>query len=292
MSWFAGLEHIVREQVPLAPWTWLRIGGPAEYFAEPGSQAELAELLTKSHRAGHPVRFLGAGSNLLVSDQGVAGVVVHLSSAEFAEIQVNGDSISAGGGAKLNQLVSAAAGHGLAGLESLVGIPGTVGGAIRNNTSGHGASIGQWTQSVRAMKANGEAVQLTDNDLRFTYRNSNLDDLVILSATLELERGDPTAVTRQMQKLWILKRAAQPSGEFGHCQVFMDPRGTTASEVIDQAGAKGLSVGGATLCERNPNFIEVRPGTTNDEVKQLIADVRAAVSQTLGVELVPGIQIW
>lgn len=292
MSWFAGLEHVVREQVPLAPWNWLRIGGAAEFFAEPASAEELSDLLRKAHAASLPVRLLGAGSNILVNDEGVAGVVIHLSSAAFGEIRVDDTSIVAGGGAKLNHLVSAAAREGLMGLESLVGIPGTIGAALRNNTIGHGAAIGQWTQKVTAMQLSGETVTLEGDDLRFSYRNSNLDDLVVLEATLKLERGDALAVTRQMQKLWIMKRAVQPTGGLGHCQVFADPRGTTAAEVIDQAGAKTLSVGGASLSDRDPNFIEVQPGTTSNEVQQLIAEVRKVVSETLGIELTVGIQIW
>lgn len=292
MSWFAGLEHIVREQVPLAPWTWLRIGGAAEFFVEPATVDELSELLQKAHDAKMPVKFLGSGSNILVDDQGVAGVVVHLSSAAFGEIRVDDNCLIAGGGAKLNHLVSAAAREGLMGIESLVGIPGTVGAALRNNTIGHGAAIGQWTEEVTAMQLTGTTVKLTGDNLRFSYRDSNLDDMVVLDATLKLERGDALAVTRQMQKLWIMKRAAQPTGELGHCQVFADPRGTTAAEVIEQAGAKLLSVGGASLNERDPNFVEVQPGTTSLEVQQLIADVRRSVSETLGIELTPGIRIW
>ena len=292
MSWFTGLEHVVREQVPLAPWNWLRLGGPAEFFAEPTTVQELSELLEKANAAALPVKLLGAGSNILVNDKGVSGLVVHLSAAAFGEIRVDDTSIYAGGGARLNHLVSTAAREGLTGLESLVGIPGTVGGAIRNNTIGHGAAIGQWTQEVTAMKLSGQTIQLAGDNLRFSYRNSNLDDLVVLEAKLTLERGDVLTVTRQMQKLWIMKRAVQPTGELGHCQVFANPRGTTAAEVMEQAGVKATTVGGASLNERDPNFIEVRPGAKSEDVQLLIAEVRRAVSETLGVELSPGIQIW
>lgn len=292
MSWFAGLEHVVREQVPLAPWTWLRIGGTAEFFAEPTTSEELSKILKAANDAGLTSRFLGAGSNLLVNDEGVPGVVIHLSSAAFGEIRVLDNCLLAGGGARLNHLVSTAAREGLAGLESLVGIPGTVGGALRNNTIGHGAAIGQWTEQVTAISAAGETVQLSGDDLRFTYRNSNLHELVVLEATLRLERGDPLAVTRQMQKLWILKRGGQPTGELGHCQVFADPRGMTASEVIEQAGIRSASIGGASLNERDPNFIEVNAGTKSGDVLKLVEFVRKTVSEKLGVELTPGIQIW
>lgn len=292
MSWFTGLEHVVREQVPLAPWNWLRLGGEAEFFAEPGSVEELAELLRKAHAANLQVRLLGAGSNILVSDTGAAGVVVHLSSSAFGNIAVNKNEIVAGGGARLSHLVSTAAREGLAGLESLVGIPGTVGGALRKNTIGHGAAIGQWAVGVTVMTREGETVALAGDDLRFSYRDSNLDKLVVLDATFQLETGDALKVTRQMQKLWIMKRAAQPTGELGHCQVFADPRGMTAGEIIDQAGVKTEMVGGASLNDRDPNFIEAAPGTKSDDVLKLIETIQKQVSERVGVELIPSIQVW
>ena len=209
MSWFDGLDHVVREQVPLAPWTWLRLGGAAEFFAEPSSIDELASLLRAAKTANLPVRLLGGGSNLLVQDSGVNGLVLHLSSSAFGDVRVDDSQLLAGGGAKLSQVVSVAAREGLAGVESLVGIPGTVGGATRKNAIGHGAAIGQWTTGVNVMDMHGETNQLAKDDLRFSYRDSNLDDLIILDVTLSLERGDPLTVTRQMQKIWIMKRASQ-----------------------------------------------------------------------------------
>jgi len=292
VSWFTGLEHAVREQVPLAPWNWLRLGGEAEFFAEPGSVEELSELLRKAHAANLVVRLLGSGSNILVSDAGATGVVVHLSSSTFGNISVNENQIVAGGGARLSHLVATAAREGLAGLESLVGIPGTVGGALQKNTIGHGAAIGQWAVGVTAMTQEGETVSLAGDDLRFSYRDSNLDKLVVLDATFQLEPSDSLKVTRQMQKLWIMKRAAQPTGELGHCQVFADPRGMTAGEIIDQAGVKTETVGGASLNDRDPNFIEAAPGTKSDDVLKLIEVVRKEVSERLGVELTPSIQVW
>ncbi len=292
MSWFTGLEHVVREQVPLAPWNWLRLGGEAEFFAEPGSVQELAELLRKAHAANLTVRLLGAGSNVLVGDKGATGVVVHLSSSTFGNVTVADNQIVAGGGARLSHLVSTAAREGLAGFESLVGIPGTVGGALCNNTIGHGAAIGQWTVGVTAMTREGETVVLAGDELRFSYRDSNLDKHVILDATFQLESSDALKVTRQMQKLWIMKRAAQPTGELGHCQVFADPRGLTAGEIIDQAGVKTETVGGASLNDRDPNFIEAAPGTKSDDVLKLIETVQKQVSERVGVELTPSIQVW
>lgn len=292
MTWFNGLEHIVREKEPMAPWNWLRLGGTAEFFAEPTSVAELKEILQRAHSEGLPVKLLGAGSNILVRDQGVAGVVLHLSAPEFCDIRVEGQELHAGGGAKLNHVVATAAREGLAGFEALVGIPGTVGGAVCRNALGHGAAIGQWTQHVNALTFAGDAVSMAKDELRFSHRESNLDDLVVLDATFFLERGDTLKVTRQMQKLWIMKRAKQPGSEFGHAQLFADPHGLTAGEVIEQAGLKGFRVGGASISDADSNFVTVTPAARSADVVALIEHVQAKVSEVLGVDLVPAIDIW
>lgn len=292
MTWFSGLEHIVRENEPMAGWNWFRIGGAAEFFAEPTSVEELREILKRTHSAGIPVRLLGAGSNILVRDDGVPGAVIHLSAPAFCGISVDGHEIAAGGGAKLNHAVATAAREGLSGFETLVGIPSTVGGAVRRNAIGHGASIGQWTIHVNGLDRVGQNISLGKSDLQFGYRNSNLDDVVILDATFSLEQGDTLEVTRQMQKLWIMKRASQPSGDFGHGQAFVDPQGLAASELIEQAGLKGTRVGGAALSESDANLIEVQQGTSCNHVIELIDLVRAQVSERLGTDLMPEIELW
>lgn len=292
MSWFDGLEHIVREKVSLASWNWLRLGGVAEFFAEPTSLEELTEILKRTHSEEIPVRILGGGSNILVRDAGVPGVVVHLAAPAFCEINIAKPTITAGGGSKLNHVVSTAAREGLSGLEALVGIPGTIGGALRSNAIGHGAAIGQWTKSVRALTFEGETVSLDKDALRFGYRESNLEELVILDATFSLEPSDALKVTRQMQKLWIMKRGAVPNGDLGHAQVFGNPRGMTAGEIIEQANLKGMKQGGAAICEAAPDYIEVRPGTSSADVFTLIETIREHVSETLGVDLSPEINVW
>src|SRR5258707_477791 len=139
----SGFEHIVRENEPLAPYTWFRLGGAAQYFAEPTSIDELAALVRRCHEAGVPGRGVGGGSNLLVRDEGVPGMVVALGAAAFGRIEVTGRKVVAGGGAKLGHVISTAVREGLAGLEMLVGIPGTVGGALHSNAGTHSGDIGQ-----------------------------------------------------------------------------------------------------------------------------------------------------
>jgi UDP-N-acetylmuramate dehydrogenase len=292
VTWFNGLEHIVRENEPMTGWNWFRLGGAAEFFAEPTSVKELTEILKRTHAGGISVRLLGAGSNILVRDEGVAGVVIHLSAPAFCDISVDGQQITAGGGAKLNHVVSTAAREGLSGFEALVGIPSTIGGALRRNAIGHGAAIGQWANRVSVLTRGGEQVTLQRGDLRFGHRESNLDDLIITEGVFLLERGDTLKVTRQMQKLWIMKQASQPSGDLGHGQAFVDPLGLAASEIIEQAGLKGAQVGGASISEGDANLIVVDHGTSSADVLALIELVREQVFERLGNGLVPEIEVW
>src|SRR5947207_15111139 len=154
----AGFEHIVRENEPLARYTWFRLGGAAQYFAEPTNIEELAALVRQCHEGGTPVRMLGGGSNLLVRDEGVPGVVISLGAAEFGRIAVSGRKIIAGGGAKLGHVISTAVREGLAGLEMLVGIPGTTGGALHTNAGAHAGAIRQGVASPKVTTRKGEII--------------------------------------------------------------------------------------------------------------------------------------
>lgn len=290
MSFVRGFEHIVRDSEPLAPYTWFRLGGVAEYFAEPTSQDELSELVRRCRSEDIPVRLLGGGSNLLVRDAGVRGLVVHLAAPAFCEISIQGRLATAGGGAKLGHLISTAVREGLAGLEQLVGIPGTVGGALRGNADAGGGDIGQWTKRATVMTRAGEVVQR--EDLRFSYRQSSLDELVILSAELELETGDPHDLTKRMQKIWIVKKANQPPGNQNLGYIFKDVGGVSAASLIEQSGLKGAQVGGAEVSDQNPNFIVAQPGASSDDVMGLIELLRNAVLERLGAELETQIEVW
>jgi UDP-N-acetylmuramate dehydrogenase len=288
----AGFEHIVREQEPLAPYTWFRLGGAAQYFAEPTTVEELSNLVRRCHEEGVGIRVLGGGSNLLVRDEGVAGLVVSLSPAVFGRIAVSGRRVTAGGGARLGHVISSAVREGLAGLEQLVGIPGTIGGALHTNATAHGCDIGQWTVSATVMNRRGETATRSRADLRFGYRDSSLDELAILDATLELEPGDPQRLTKQMQQAWILKRAAQPISDENTGMIFKSPGGVSAASLIEQAGLESARVGQASISDRNANFIVVAPGATSRDVLALIEHVRKGVAERTGVELEMAVEVW
>ena len=288
----AGFEHIVREQEPLGPYTWFRLGGAAQYFAEPTTVEELAALVRRCQEGELPVRVLGGGSNLLVRDEGVAGLVVSLAPAIFGRIAISGKRLTAGGGARLGHVISAAVREGLAGLEQLVGIPGTIGGALHTNATAHGDDIGQWTVSATVMNRRGDVATRSRTELRFGYRDSNLDELAILDATLELELGDPQRLTKQMQQAWILKRAGQPISDENTGLIFKSPGGVSAASLIDQAGLGSARVGQASISDRNANFIVVGPGATSRDVLELIEQVRKGVAERTGVELEMSVEVW
>lgn len=292
MSTFEGLDHIVRENEPLAPLTWFRLGGAAQYFAEPTKHEELAQLVKQCHAQQLPVRVIGAGSRILVPDEGVEGLVVQLSAPAFCQLEIEDTKITAGGGVKLGHLVSTAVGAGLAGIENLVGIPGSVAGAIRGNSHSGGTAIGQWTTSATVMTRTGDIETRAQDQLHFSYGQSNLDEPVILSAEFTLERGDADQLTRHMQKAWIVRRSRQPSLDTGIARIFKDAQGVAASELIEQAGMKQHQVGKAKISEASANFVEVESGGTCADVKQLIADVRQQVADSLGVELDLELEIW
>jgi UDP-N-acetylmuramate dehydrogenase len=292
MELFSGFEHIVSDGEPLAPHTWFRLGGAAEFFAEPTTADELAALVKRCRENDMPVRLLGGGSNVLVRDEGTPGLVVRLSAPAFCEISVKGQTVTAGGGAKLGHVISTSVREGLAGLEQLVGIPGSVGGALHGNAGTHGGDIGQWTRSATVMTRAGELISRRREDLHFAFRHSSLDELVILNAQFALEEEDPRELTKRMQKLWIVKKATQPAGnQAGGC-VFKDPGGISAASLIEQAGLKGARIGDAEVGDRDANFIVVSGKATSQDVLRLIDLMRTQVADRLGVELELQIEIW
>jgi len=292
MSWLSGFEKIVRQNEPLAMHTWFQLGGAAEYFAEPTNTDQLVALLARCGDEQVPVRLLGGGSNILVRDEGVPGMVVRLSEPAFVEIKTDGKSLIAAGGAPLGRVVTTAVREGLAGLETLIGIPGTVGGALHGNAGTHGGDIGQWAVQATAITSTGEIVERTRDDMAFGYRESSLDELAIVEATLQLEEDDPAELAQRMQKNWIIKKQSQPMGHQCAGCVFKNPRGASAAELIEDAGLKGTRIGGAVVNERHANFIVAEPQCTAQDVLRLIELIQAQVHERLDVELERELEVW
>ena len=292
MGLTTGFEKFVRRDEPLAMHTWFHLGGPAEYFAEPNDNDELIALVKRCLEEEVPVRLLGAGSNVLVRDEGVAGLVVRLFAPAFGTIRLDGQAVVAAGGATLGRVITTAVHQGLAGLETLIGIPGTLGGALHGNTGTHGGDIGQWITQATVITDTGEVLQRGQDDLIFGYRQSSLDELVILEARLELEEDDPRQLARRMQKHWIVKKAAQPMGHQCAGCVFRNPLGASAGELIEDAGLKGTRIGGAVVSDRHANFIISERECTSQDVLRLIELIHGQVHDRLGVELERELEIW
>ncbi len=292
MSLIEGLETVVRENEPLAPYTRLRLGGVAEFFAEPTTVEQLGQLVKRFHEAGRPIRLLGGGSNLLVRDEGAEGLVIHLGAPVFCQIQIDGSQMQAGGGTKLSHFVSVAVGHGFAGPENLVGIPGTIGGALHGNAGNHQADIGSWVKSATVMTRKGEILSRSDADMTFAYRSSSLTELVIIDATFEFESESPEQLTRRMQKLWIVKRANQPGIDENAAYIFKDQGGELAGRLIEQAGLRGTKIGAVEISSRDANSFVAGPGATSNDVIRLMELVQARVADRLGITLQPSLVIW
>jgi UDP-N-acetylmuramate dehydrogenase len=293
MDPFAEFGEIIRKHEPLAPLAWFRLGGPAAHFARPQRLEELAALLKRCRDEGIPAKILGGGSNVLVRDEGIDALVIHLESPSFSDVVVRGNVVEAGSAVPLTALISQAARSGLAGLEILTGIPGTVGGALRGNAGGRHGAIGQFVRRAIVLDVADEVQVRERDDLNFADRDSNLDEPVILSAEFELAPEDPETLVRRMRRIWIVKKENQPYGyQYSGC-IFKNPApDVSAGTLIDQAGLKGTRFGEAEVSDRNGNFIVAHPGAKTSDVLQLIDRVRQRVWQQFGYELDLQIQVW
>jgi UDP-N-acetylmuramate dehydrogenase len=237
----------------------LKLGGPAQYFIEPRTVDELMNVVRTCCDQSIPVRILGGGSNLIVRDEGVSGAVLRLSNPNFAEVRINGNRVTAGGGALLSHVISETVRAGLAGFENLAGIPGTIGGALHGNAGGRHGEISQYVRGVTVLTVSGEKLVRTEDELSFDYRQSNLDELLILEAEFELQPDSPDEILQRLRKIWITKKASQPlSSQTAGC-IFKNPR--------DE-------------------------GASSSDVVRLMDLVRSKVADQFGVHLEPEVKIW
>jgi UDP-N-acetylmuramate dehydrogenase len=290
---FEDFGGIVRTDEPMGHRVWFRLGGPAAYFACPRKLEELVGLLKRCRDEGIAFKILGGGSNVLVRDEGVNALVVLLESPFFSDIKVRDNIVEVGAAVPLTALISQSARAGMAGLEILTGIPGTVGGALRGNAGGRQGAIGQYVRRATVLDPADQVQVRERDDLSFANRDSNLDEPVILSAEFELEPEDPESVVRRMRRIWIIKKENQPyAHQLSGC-IFKNPSpDVSAGALIDQAGLKGTQLGGAEVSDRHANFIVAHPGAKAADILQLIDRIRQRVWQQFGYELELQIQIW
>jgi UDP-N-acetylmuramate dehydrogenase len=286
------LADIVKSNEPLAPYTHLKVGGPADWLVQPRSRDEVAAVVRHSSQEHIPIHVLGGGCNILVRDEGVRGAVLRLSEPAFTQISVQGRRLRCGMGAALSAFLSEAARHGLAGLESLIGIPGTVGGALRCNAGNRSGEIGQYVRLVEVLDERGQVQVRERDELRFANRWSNLDDPVLLAAEFELETDQVDAIVKRLRKAWISRHASHPLSFQAAGRIFQNPRGLSAVALLAQAGLAGTRVGKAEVSDRNANYIVAQPGTSARDILRLIDLMRSKVRERSGIELELEIAIW
>ena len=285
----------IEREYPLARLTTVRTGGPGDFFARADSVERLAELIAWADAEALEVGVVGSGSNLLVADEGFRGLVLKLD-GRLAAIERDGNRLICGGGARLPKAAARAAADGLSGLEFGVNIPGTVGGAVKMNANAYGGDLGRALEWVEITGPKGASRRGPD-ELGFAYRRSNLGPRdVVSSAAFALVPAEASAVKATLAEMRSQRKAAQPSGIKTFGSTFMnpdDPRagGRTAGQLLEAAGCRGLTVGGARFSEKHANFVENTGSATTDDVLRLMEEGRRRVRERFGVELHAEVQV-
>ncbi len=275
----------IEANAPMAPFSWFRTGGPAQALFTPADEDDLAYFLARLP-GDIPVLVVGLGSNLLVRDGGVPGVVIRLGKP-FAEVSVEGGQrIRAGAGAPDVKVASTAAKAGIAGLTFFRGIPGSIGGALRMNGGAYGGETKDVLVEATGLTRTGERVTLANGDMGFTYRHSAVpDDVIFTQATFEGRPGDPATIQAEMNAITEARSSTQPVNTRTGGSTFKNPPGHKAWQVIDAAGCRGLRVGAAQVSELHCNFLINHGGASAADIEALGEEVRRRVREHSGVEL-------
>ncbi len=284
-----GLE--LRRDEPMARHTTFKVGGPATLMALPGTEEELLVTVRTALEEGITPLFVGNGSNLLVDDAGLDALVVK-TAPRVSRVEVRENTLRAGAGISLAQLASAAADHGLTGLEFAHGIPGSLGGAVVMNAGAYGGELCQVISQVRALDSRGQVRELAGDACDFSYRHSRFSagGWLILSATVELAPGDPAAIRGRMEELMARRKAKQPLEYPSAGSTFKRPEGHFAAALIEGCGLKGLTVGGAQVSAKHAGFVINIGSATCRDILDLMDQVRERVFRETGVELEPEVK--
>ena len=285
-----GAQAIVRESVPLARETHVRIGGPAAFFVEPMTEDAVSAVVRACRDVDAPMHVLGGGSNLVVADDGVPGVVMRLD--RLNRFVHDGERLSAGAGVTLPSVVSNCKKVGLAGLETLVGIPAVVGGAVAMNAGTREGSTFDHLESILVCDADGQVTELARAELRPQYRDGGLGDRIVLNATFVLQPDDPDQIYERLATSLKRRNATQPVTEKSVGCVFRNPDGASAGQLIEQAGCKSLRRGSISVSPKHANyFVNEGDGTCADFLA-LMEDVRDRVRADSGAELQAEVKFW
>ena len=284
----------VSEGVFLGALTTYKLGGPARYYMEIDDESDLPVLAEAVAADPQPILVIGRGSNLVIADDGWPGLAIRFGFG-FTEIGIGPETEShvlAGAATTLPRLARETVNRGRAGLEFFVGIPGSVGGAIRTNAGGHGSETADWLISARVFDLPAATFQRLENaDLDFSYRSSALSsDQLVVEAEFRTEPGDVAEGQAKLREITRWRREHQPGGTLNAGSVFRNPEADAAGRIIDALGLKGFRVGGASVSEKHANFFEARPDATAQDVYDLVQAVRRRVKEETGIELVPEVQ--
>ena len=286
---FETFNALVNE--PMSAHTTLKLGGPADYMVFPRDGEEIAAMFREAAENGVPVTVIGHGSNLLVLDGGIRGLVICIGK-NMRKITREGNSLKAQAGAMLGSTALEAAEAGLTGLEFASGIPGTVGGGVTMNAGAYDGEMAQVVTEVRGIRPDGTAVRLSREEMNFGYRHSVVQekDFIVTEVTFELKPGDPAMIRARMSELNAKRSEKQPLDLPSAGSTFKRPEGYYAAALIDQCGLKGYSIGGARVSEKHAGFL-VNTGTSSRDFLNLMKKVQAIVEERAGVRLEPEIRI-
>lgn len=289
----AGIKLKLAE--PLARYTSMKIGGPADYFIEVENKPALVELLQLLNRHGTKICLLGNGSNVLISDRGVRGAVIHLA-GDFKSIRWQEDDesvqIDVGAAYAVTQLVREAARKGFAGLEFAEGIPGSVGGALFMNAGAYGSEFEKVIDRVEGLTPDGQTILFARAEMKFSYRDSHLPEgMVVTSARLRLHKGNALQVSAKLRELVGKRKSSQPTGFPNSGSMFRNPPGDYAGRLIEAAGLKGQRIGQSQISERHANFIVNLGGAKAEQVRQLMELAKSEVRKQFGIELAAEIKL-
>jgi UDP-N-acetylmuramate dehydrogenase len=276
----------LRENVPLAPFISFKVGGPARWFCEPASAAEFAEAFAWAKQNGVATFILGKGTNLVFSDRGFPGLVVY-TGRSFTHIDWNGNRVTAQAGALLHTVVTQAVGKGMAGIQNLAGIPGTMGGGTYINAGAFGQELKDVIVQVVSTTRDGILVERTNAECGFAYRHSRFFELdeIILETVLEFAPADPKALQDEMRETLRKRKEKQPLHLPNAGSMFKRPPGQFAGTLIEQAGLKGFRIGGALISEKHANFTVNAGGATAQDIHDLSSEVIRRVKELSGTTL-------
>lgn len=285
-------ESNIQKNEPMAKHTTFQIGGPVDFFVTPNTVEELSEVIALCKAENVPFFVMGHGSNMLVSDKGMEGIVIQLYN-NFSDFVIEDNVVKAKAGVMLSKLGFAIKEAELIGFEFAAGIPGTLGGAVMMNAGAYGGEMKDIVTSVQLMDCDGNLLEKTAEEMDFAYRHSIVEDedYIVVGATLTLEKGDKKNIEERMEELALARKEKQPLEFPSAGSTFKRPEGCFAGKLIMDAGLRGYQVGGAQVSEKHCGFVINKGGATAEDVLKLIDDVKQKVYEEFQVELEPEVRL-